>query len=111
MTPEILSLSRTICGMEGAPRCPGGFGVRRDGLGMLWLSDKDDEESIGWVLDLTDPATGGALLPYCGWIQAMWTNDTEVNVAWGPDIGQSESGATLGIALAKVIAVRGWGRV
>lgn len=62
MTPDLLTLSRAVVALSGAPRIPRVFGVHRDGLGLLWLSDKDDEESVGAVPDLTDDATAGVML-------------------------------------------------
>ena len=123
VTPEILTLSRTICGMEGAPkpvvplranvdvtgRC-----FRSEATGIMWRDPRTGDSE--WVIDLDDAATGGALLPYCGDVQVLVRTDPRgYKAIYLRDDGEAGVRShttnvqeTLGIALAKVIAARGW---
>lgn len=113
MTPETLALARAICGMEGAiPFADMGRYLRVDDdrlvgeAGVVWALDPEQRR---WILDLDAPATGGALLPYVGsgWVIYQRDHDGVWEIS-RPDGEDRSKGETLGIALAKVIAVRGW---
>ena len=111
MRPETLELSRKIGALPGAPvfRVMDRYlRVDDDRLldtdGVMWTLAPDRRR---WILDLDSAATGGAMLPHCGWVQVLWTNHDSVNIGWGVGVDQSADAPTLAAALARVLVARG----
>lgn len=111
MTPDLLTLSRQLAALPGAPRrnmamlrCDtdrnNGY---RDSRGVRWVWDPDDHDFT--AIDLTDPATGGVLLPTVGPCNVSRMTSGEWVILARGHIG--EEGATLAEAAARVLVALG----
>lgn len=128
MTTTTIALSRQIATLPAAPTCDrrpdepvtsrGGAIYYRDAAGMLWIdAAPGGEDDVDWLLDLSDAATGGAML-------ARVTVDTKVttrldppsvsivyvtrngNESW-PRYSGTRWEPTMAVAVARVVAERG----
>lgn len=117
MIPALLELSRAYLALPGAPRplhIEAAYHRSEDGIRWIRLGEgRVGEDGLWteagreWLLDLTDPATGGAMLHRLGREVTTYTDEHGgILVAAGPTMS-AVMGATLAEAVARAAIALG----
>lgn len=107
MTPALLALSRAYLALPGAPT-PKSVRFARNVDGMFWVLVPDESGRLGWVIDLTDAATGGVMLARLGdAVGIVEIGPDRIGLRYDSDCPTLGEGATLAEAVARVAVAVG----